>query len=143
MPAAYASHGEVTTSCNRSYRMDTCNSVIGALRVGYTAYPYADPKSRTAQPRMSTGKARVPDRQNPEAYPAEARSPRWKCVNGSQTSSSISSMNASTDPDPASNIPTKPIATTSLHEPRMIPPPKRRGRGPGTPSEFVIRDPAI
>src|SRR2546425_400319 len=37
MPAADAAHGGGTTSCNRSYRRDTRNSVIGAFRVGYNA----------------------------------------------------------------------------------------------------------
>jgi len=37
MPAAYASHGEVTRSCNRSYKMDNRNSDMGALRVAYNA----------------------------------------------------------------------------------------------------------
>src|SRR5436309_15455317 len=69
----------------------------------------------------------------PDAYPAEARSPRWKCVNGSQASSSMPSMNASTDPDPPSIIATKPIATTNLHEPRMIRPPEAGDGGPTLP----------
>src|SRR5206468_295259 len=76
-------------------------------------------------------RARPVRRDVPE--PAEARSPRWKCVNGSHASSSMSSMNASTDPDPPSIIATKPIATTNLHEPRMIRPPEAGDGGPTLP----------
>src|SRR2546425_11737467 len=110
MPAAYESQGEETRSWRRSKRTDTCISAIGEPRVANNAYPYADPKSRTSQPVISTWNDRLPDRAKAFEDPACAKRPRRKRVMESQKSTSKSSTSPATDRDLRNNRKANPLA---------------------------------
>src|SRR3989442_13671099 len=97
MPAAYESQGEETRSWRRSKRTDTCISAIGEPRVANNAYPYADPKSRTSHPVISTWNDRLPDRAKAAEYPAWPKRPMGKGGKDRQKPPSKSAARAGRD----------------------------------------------